>query len=218
MTNDLDCGAATFGGRSLAVTARHRAHVGVERVRRGRQVTRNSARSAQNGVEEGIGFLWREIVDDLVAVGRVDRGAPEQLLDGKLEVLLAGLALGKKILEADRWVAAAALHLGLSHGPALSHHGDGREMATTTKARNRSPGPSPLAPIISAVAGSISPVSPSAASSSQVGPCVAARWPLHVIHNQRRVGSGDEFVDRGVVECGIDRVQPGQDGVRCGGR
>lgn len=44
--------------------------------------------SAQDGIEEGIGLLRREIVDDLLAVGRVDRGALEQLFDGKLEVLV----------------------------------------------------------------------------------------------------------------------------------
>lgn len=34
---------------------------------------------AQDGVEEGVGFLGREIVDDLLAIWRVDRGAPDQL-------------------------------------------------------------------------------------------------------------------------------------------
>jgi hypothetical protein len=47
-------------------------------------------RAAQDSGEEGFSFLRREILDDLLAVGRARLPAPEELLDGELEALVRG--------------------------------------------------------------------------------------------------------------------------------
>lgn len=47
--------------------------------------------SAENSVEEGLGLLVGEILDDVLAVGRMPLRASEHLVDRKLEILGMGV-------------------------------------------------------------------------------------------------------------------------------
>lgn len=145
-------------------------------------MTRSSARSAQDGVEEGIGLLRSSAAEWLPRLGRSPTPSTSGVIQrspvvGRWVVVEAELlGLGRHLVEDGPALATLPLpRLGLAAGRATvlpwSHDGDGREMAATTEARNRSPGPSPLAPITSPVAGSIS-------ARLAIGRLVLPGWPM----------------------------------------